>query len=392
MIKKIALMFLICLFFLSFYPSGSYSLSAKPQGPKKYIRVAIVKDKKEINLKLRGSYRISTLHTNELIKEGVNLKTTVRPTYSGLKLKDKDIKFFAIRIETRRDASIIINKRKFRGIIDIIREPDVTLLVVNHIDIEEYLCGVLYHEISHLWPYEALKVQAVASRTFALYQHKVNKDKDYDLTNTSFSQVYGGATSEKYRTNRAVIKTYGEILTYKSKIFPAYYHATCGGYTEDASRIWNIDIPPLKGVKCNFCKLSPYYRWRQKLPLSKIRQRLTENGLKIGKIKSIEPTGYDESHRIINLKITHSSGETIISGYKFRIMMGTTLIRSANFNVKIDSNSAEFKGKGWGHGVGMCQWGVLFMALQGYDKEEILKFYYPESKIENIWDEYDKSK
>ena len=383
--KKFLSFAIISLFFLSIHPKEAISLSAKPEGPKKYIRVAIVKGRKDIQLKLRGRFKILTLHTNELLKEGKNLRASVLPTYSGIKLGDEDYKIFGIRIVSERDASIFIDNRKFRGLVDIIREPDLTLLVVNHIDLEEYLCGVLHHEVSYLWPYEVLKAQAIASRTFALYQHQINREKDYDLTNTSFSQVYGGATGERYRTNKAVIATYGEVLTYNGKLFPAYYHATCGGHTQDASRLWDIDIPPLKGRECPNCKISPYYKWQKRLSLDYIQKKLNGEGLNVGKIYAIEPTGYDESHRLINLKITHSKGETIISGYRFRIIMGTNLIRSTNFKVELNINSALFTGFGWGHGVGMCQWGALSMALKGYKAEEILKFYYPQSEIKNIW-------
>lgn len=391
MIKRIFfIIFITAIFFFS-AERELKAFSSKPQGPKKYIRVAIIKGKKDINLSLKGDYQILTLHTNEPLVSGRNLKSKVYPTFSGLKVGKDDFKVFGIRIETSRDASIVIDGRCFRGMVDIIREEDVTLLVVNHIDIEEYLCGVLYHEVSHLWHMEALKVQAVASRTFALYQNKVNKNQDYDLTNTSYSQVYGGATSEKYRTNKAVIKTYGEILTYKGEIFPTYFHATCGGYTEDASCLWNVDIPPLKGVKCGYCEKSPHYNWQREVSLKDIAKKLNDNKIKVGKIYAIEPISYDKSGRITNLKITHSEGTTLISAYRFRIFVGPTLIKSASFTVEVRSGCAYFTGKGWGHGVGMCQWGACFLAKEGYSKEYILQFYYPQTKIMNIWSDDDRS-
>jgi stage II sporulation protein D len=367
------------------FTSSAWSMAAKPQGPKKYIRVQVGENKSHIDLLLKGNYKIMALHTNKLLAQGTNLETIVYPTYSGLRFKDEEFKIFGVRVRTEDDASIIIDGRKFRGLIDIIRDSNLTLLVVNHVDVEEYLCGVLYHEVSHLWPYEALKAQAIASRTFALYQHKENKDKDYDLTNTSFSQVYGGATSEKYRTNRAVIATYGEVLTYKDKIFPTYYHAACGGHTQDASRLWDIDLPPLKGIKCNYCKISPYYSWTKKIPLVFIQKKLNSSGLSVGKIYSIEASGYDRSGRVINLNIINSEGNTTVSAYRFRIRIGTVRLRSTKFKVEVKNDTAFFYGQGWGHGVGLCQWGAMYMALKGFNKEEILNFYYPHTEIKNIW-------
>jgi stage II sporulation protein D len=384
--RKICFILISILLTLSFL-NEAWSLSVRPRGPKKYIRVAIVKDREEIRLQLKGGYRILTLYTDELLKEGVNLEAKILPTHSGIRLNDDDIRFFGVRIETKRDASIIIDGRRFRGLVDIVRGEDLSLLAVNHVDIEEYLCGALHHEVPYFWPYETLRAQAIASRTFALYQNRVNKDEDYDLTSTHFSQVYGGATGERRRTNRAVIQTYGEILTYNGEIFPAYFHSTCGGHTQDASRFWKIDIPPLKGIECNHCRLSPHYKWDRRVSLSEIQERLNKGGLEIGRIKSIEVSGYDESGRTINLKIYHAKGETVISSYRFRILIGPTLIRSTNFILDVDSEEAYFDGKGWGHGVGMCQWGALFLSLKRHKTEEILKFYYPQSEIKNIWDE-----
>ena len=96
--------------------------------------------------------------------------------------------------------------------------------MVNELDPENYLRGILCNEIAPWWPLDALKAQAVVARTYALYQRQFTKNKDFDLTNDIYSQVYGGKTSEKWRSNRAVDLTRGEILTFKGNLFPAYYH------------------------------------------------------------------------------------------------------------------------------------------------------------------------
>ena len=385
--KNITRLLIICGALLLLVANGVLAGSAKPEGPKKDIRVAISKDKKSVKLYLKGRYSIYTLHTNELLKDGSNLKIVVYPSAGGIRLGKEDLNVFGIRIATARDASIVIDGRKFRGIMDIIREANGRLLLVNHVDIEEYLCGVLRHEVPHYWPMETLKAQAVVSRTFALYQHINNKEMDYDLTNTAFSQVYGGAAGEKRKTNKAVIETYGEVLTYKGKIFPAYFHACCGGHTQDAGRLWKNDLPVLKGRTCGYCRNTPHYPWKRKVSLWKIRGHLNDNGYKLGKILSIKAVDYDASGRIKNLKVCHSGGEAVVSAYRFRIMVSPTLIKSSKFKIKTKSDYAYFEGKGWGHGVGMCQWGALGMAMKRHKKEDILRFYYPSSEIKNIWSE-----
>jgi stage II sporulation protein D len=388
---KRLLIFIILLSIL-IKPSVALAMARVPKGPKKYIKVAVVENKQSINLKLKGKYEIYRLNSLDLIKEGSNLETIVKATDYGVSLNEEDVRSYGIRVITQKDASIIVDKRKFRGIMDIIRQPDKNLLLVNHVDIEEYLCGVLYHEVSHRWPIEALKAQAIASRTFALYQHEINKDKDYDLTNTTYSQVYGGATSEKYRTNKAVIETYGEVMTYNGKLFPSYFHACCGGHSEDADKLWNTNLPTLKGRICPYCGHSPHFDWSRKVSIWLIRKKLIEKGYKCGKIVSFEPAAYDKSGRVMDIIIKTTQGDIKINSNKFRIIISPTLIKSTKFIVRLEDEFLYFEGQGWGHGVGLCQWGACGMALEGFSTQEIIDFYYPNNKIINIWQNDSKTK
>jgi stage II sporulation protein D len=363
-----------------------FGFSQPPNPPKsgEIIRVAIVKDSPSIMLYIKGVFGIYSLNTNELLAEYRGLKTSiVTPTNYGIKIgRYLYFKIYGIKIIPKRDATIFINKRRFRGQVDIIRQQNMTLLVVNHIDVESYIRGVLYHEVSHKWPLEALKAQAVVARTYALYQAKENTTKDYDLTSDIYSQVYGGRSSEKYRTNKAVNLTLGEYLIYNGKIFPTYYHATCGGHTEDASKLWNINIPPLKGVECDFCSKSPHLYWKRNLRLNDIQIKLIKSGKKIAPIKAINILKRNESGRIDRMEIVDRRNSKIyLSGKEFRMIVGPNIIKSTNFTVSIRGYYADFKGKGWGHGVGLCQWGAKSMAECGFKYDEILKYYYPDSEL-----------
>ncbi|MCX5656988.1 MAG: SpoIID/LytB domain-containing protein, partial [Candidatus Omnitrophica bacterium] len=243
------------------------------------LRVAVLNNSPSVKLSIKGPYEIKTLQKEELIESGSFLKSTdVFPTPEGIEIGKKPYKFFGVKIEPGKDAFILINDRIYRGEIDIIRTKDARLLLVNHVGLEDYLYGVLYHEVSPRWPIEALKAQAIVSRTYALYQKSINETRDFDLTSDFYSQVYGGKTSEKYRTTRAVDLTRGEVLIYEGKLLPAYFHATCGGHTEDAGELWNTDLVPLKGVKCNFCRLSPHYRWENSLNLKEVMEKLVLGG------------------------------------------------------------------------------------------------------------------
>ncbi|RKY33003.1 MAG: hypothetical protein DRP74_01030 [Candidatus Omnitrophota bacterium] len=208
------------------------------------IRIAIIQDASSLVLESTGAYRITDSKTGETLNRGENLKTKVVAVEEGISFKVLGTFGNRILLEPGSSQGILINGRAYRGVIEFIRKEGKSVLAVNHINLEDYIKGILYHEVSHYWPMEALKAQAVACRTYAFYHIQQNSSKDFDLTSDVYSQVYGGKTSERYRTNKAVEETENTILLYLGKAFPAYYHATCGGHTVDASLLWSIDIIP----------------------------------------------------------------------------------------------------------------------------------------------------
>ena len=268
-----------------------------------YVRVAIIQDSASLNLKVNSFYEVLDSKTNKVLYKGKGLRTTVTAFKGGIVLGRINLNADKVLIKANDPEAIVINGRRFRGMFEFIKKDNLQLLVINHIELEDYIKGVLYNEASHYWPQEALKALAVACRTFALNQMQANKDKDFDVTSDIYSQVYGGKSSERYRTNKAVEKTQGLVLTYNGKIFPAYYHATCAGKTEDASILWNVDIAPLKGVNCGFCSDSPHYKWHAVLSSDEIREKLGNSGRNIKNIKDIVILARDTSGRIANLKI-----------------------------------------------------------------------------------------
>ncbi|OGX41081.1 MAG: hypothetical protein A2984_01980 [Omnitrophica WOR_2 bacterium RIFCSPLOWO2_01_FULL_41_12] len=346
-----------------------------------YVRVAILQDASFLRLKINGFYEVLDALTRKVLYRGKNLNTTVTVYAGGILLGNIKSKTDKLFIKSDDPLAININGRLFRGNIQFIKMSNLGLSVINHIELEDYIKGILYHESSHYWPIEALKAQAIACRTFALYQMQENKTRDFDLTSDIYSQVYGGRTSERYRTNRAVDETKGYVVTYQGKIFSTYYHATCSGHTEDASLLWNINIMPLKGVACSFCKDSPHFSWHYVLSLDEIKDKLANAGYKISNIKNILISGKDKSGRITNLKIILNKNDLEISAKDFRNIISPNIIRSTNFNVQVVNHDAVFEGFGWGHGVGLCQWGAYFMAKLGRNYQDILKYYYPGAQI-----------
>ncbi len=376
--------YVIVLFALIFSTSQSHPPLAFNAG-ETMLRVCVLKDAGTLTLSIKGDYRMLTLYADEVIDKGRDLKgATVVPAPSGLLISGEPLKIHGVRIVPKTDASIYIGERVFRGNVNIIRTEELKLLVINEIDLEDYLKGVLYHEVSHWWPIETLKAQAIAARTYALNQRSARLGKDYDLTSDIYSQVYGGRGSERGRTNMAVELTRGMVLTYNKEIFPAYYHAACGGYTEDASNLWKTDLPPLKVRKCNFCRLSPHYRWLRKLPIREVEKKLRAADYSVKGLKSITARGTTSSKRVEDIVIIGRE-KTVIPAKDFRLAVSPNVIRSTNFRIKMNRDNIIFYGHGWGHGVGMCQWGAFFLGLKRYKADRILRYYYPGTKIYTIY-------
>lgn len=348
------------------------------------VRVAILQNVDSLSLKVSGFYEIKDPVSGRVIAKGKNLKSTVTGYKGGILLAGINFNSGNILISTNGEEPVIINGRIFRGAMQFLKDKEDKLLAINRLELEDYIKGILYHEASHYWPMQALCAQAIVCRTYTVYQCLANKAQEYDLTNDVYSQVYGGQTSERYRTSLAVDQTRGIILTFKGRAISAYYHATCAGHTEDASLLWNINIPPLKGVACGFCKESPHFNWHYVVGSAELQEQLSKAGFKAAGIKSIAILGRDKSGRITDLKIVSAGGEFKIPAKVFRNIIGPDLIRSTNFTVSIANDDLVFEGLGWGHGVGMCQWGAYFMARKGSSWRQILKFYYPESQISSI--------
>jgi len=347
------------------------------------IRVAILTDAKEFHLSVRGNFKVVSLPGEKVLSTWYSLpRSVITSAENGIKIAKQEYPVARIKIIPQKDSSINVDNRRYRGEIDIIQNANKSLTVINTVDVEDYVRGILYHEISHRWPLEAIKAQAVAARTYAFYRIKNNKKNLFDVTDDIYSQVYGGSTSERYRTNLAVERTKGLVMIYNNDVLPAYYHATCAGMTEDAVQLWKTNLAPLKGVVCSFCANSPHFRWKKNFRSKDVQDKLNAKGYLLGLIKEIIVEKRNKSDRIETLKIvTRDNQEVVISGKDFRDIIGPNLVRSNNYAVFMKGYYFDLIGKGWGHGVGLCQWGAKEMAHERYLFEEILKFYYPGVKI-----------
>jgi len=268
----------------------------------------------------------------------------------------------------------------YRGYLKVIN-VDGRLFVINYLSMDEYLYSVVPSEIISSWNIEALKAQAVASRTFAIYHMlKTKKGSFYDLDSTKRFQVYNGVNAEKVKTSIAVDKTKDEIIVYNGKPILAFFHSTCGGRTIDDKFVWKgNDLPYLEGVKCNFCKESKYYNWKTTLTLAEIKKNVGKKFKNIGNIKKI--LFGKNFERVTEVTIIHDGGKIVLTGNNFRLLFPPKKIKSLFFSTNKVDGGLLLTGHGWGHGVGMCQWGAKGMSETGADYKAILNYYYKNINI-----------
>lgn len=350
----------------------------------KWIRVAVVQDRPTINLQVHGRFTMSALHTGEPIQQERRLPLLeIHGVPEGLAIGGTVIPFFGVRIEPAGDATINLNGQRLRGTIEIVRQKNLTLLVINHLALEDYLRGVLSKEAPDYWPPEALKAIAIAARTYAVYQRYTKEEGSFDVSGDVMSQDYGGKTSEKIGTTRAVKATAGWILLYKGKPFPTFYHSTCGGMTEPARVMGSFDLEPLRGqIVCNFCSGSPFYRWQRRLTKADVAWALRKSSHgSVGTVYDVRVAKRTAAGRVEQIAILGGQRTVRLTGYEFRALFGFDSIRSPAFAVTPIDEGFLIAGRGWGHGVGMCQWGVAELARRGLSATEILAFYYPGAEL-----------
>lgn len=266
---------------------------------------------------------------------------------------------------------------RYRG--DVIARLDGRQIsVINRIDIEEYLRGVLPHEVSHTWHPEALKAQAIAARSYVLSRASENRSFAHDVDNTVSSQVYKGTLGEKPSTDKAVEETRGLVLMHNGKIAVGFFHASCGGATEDSGNVWSTTLPYLKGKHSPWCAGTPHHSWVALIPASEAAQLL---GL-TGSVTLIEVRGWTPTQRVRSLAVRSGTGQVrVVSGADFRRALGINRVKSMLFTPRVRGPWVQLVGRGWGHGVGMCQWCASRMAQQGMEAAQILAHFYHTAAI-----------
>jgi stage II sporulation protein D len=337
------------------------------------IRVAIAENARAADL--RGSnIEVSELGC-ALCPRGGWRTDAVRAVASGPGVEIGGRSASAFRLTS--DTPIRMNGREYPATLEIVRYGD-GLAIVNELRLEDYVVGVLRAETSERWPLETLRAQAIVARTYAAFLRSSSGSRPYHIVASTTHQVYAGHVPPSSPIWDAVRDTNGQVLLWDGELFPAFYHSTSGGYTEDPRSVFAArNMPALKAVRDEFSAAAPHFYWTLELRLSDLSDILRRNGYDVGTVSAIEVVERTQSLRVGSLIVRGTRSSARLRGNDFRRMVGYETIRSTLFAVALDGSVARFSGRGYGHGVGMSQWGAKGMAEQGYTFERILEYYYP---------------
>ena len=298
-----------------------------------------------------------------------------------------------------------LNSKKYRGKLNLITNLEGSSFdAVNIVPIESYLAGVAGAEMPDYWEPEALKAQVIAARTYCLYTKKrFGGNRNWDVGKTAAHQVYQGVSAESAAIWNAVNQTTGMVLTCKQSngiedIFPAYYSSTCGGHTENSKNVFGDSFIPMTGVPCPYCQdvaKPKFFFWPMvrfdKIDITDRLFQRYEKLKQLGDINNIniaDQSDYGDFSRLTMIELLGSNGnKEFLRAEDFRLAIDSTgrKIKSTCFQLEdLDDSWAFLSGRGWGHGVGMCQCGAEGMARKGKTAKQILSHYYPESKILTI--------
>jgi len=255
------------------------------------------------------------------------------------------------------------------------------LLAVAVEPLEAYVAAVVSREAPPRFHPEALAALAVAVRTYAAGAAARPRDPAYDVVATVEDQVFDGMDGVSQVFREAGDRTRGMVVRYRGELARTVYHSTCGGRTEDAVAVWGTDIPYLRAQFCDDCTDSPVYRWEYRMSDAEARRVAKALGVPPGKDLQIDVTGRTRTGRASRVRVSSAGVSRDLAGAEFRRAAGYAKVRSLKMEVVRVAGEWRFTGEGWGHGVGMCQYGANGMAMRGAGFREILARYYPGTEI-----------
>ncbi|MBQ7515830.1 MAG: SpoIID/LytB domain-containing protein [Schwartzia sp.] len=376
------------------------------------IQVGLATEQVSAAISANGAYVVRDEATGQgLLQCPSNQTLTVTLKNRQMVLNGKGISARRLRIQAadeRSSTCLHFAGHPYRGALRLELTAD-GLTVVNEVKLDDYIGGVIDEEMAPGWPREALRAQAVAARTFALYSRGKHNDEGFDVCTGTHCQVYGGIESESPTGLAAVSSTRGEVMMYGGKPIYAAFHASSGGCTAGSEETGGNPVPYLKPVRDDD-SASPRHNWQQRFPVAEVQAKLKAAGFDIGALKSAVLSPLDDrgkpgvdrfpSGRVRTVRFTGARGTAEVAGTKLRWTFGlpSTLFELRHgTNGKVAANpkgSLSFSGKageelvfdghGAGHGLGLSQWGAYAMAAKK-DYKTILHHYYTGIEIRKLY-------
>lgn len=283
-----------------------------------------------------------------------------------------------------------VNNIPYQGVLTLkIDRAHDRLLLINTVNLDDYIYGVLRWESFQSWPHEMQKVQAIASRTFAVY-HILNSratHQPYDLKNSNFHQTYNGTHAYEH-LREAVEETAGTILTYNNTVVLAMFDICCGGIIPGYMKSPNFSEAPYLARKkpCTYCNHYKLYSWKHEFSLSDLHKRclahknIAQKVAALGTIKDLHICEKDKAGIVHTIKLVGSKKNATFTARQLKDCLQPQL-KSLTFAVKKEQNTVMIKGSGFGHQLGLCQRGARELVKQGWPAHRILAFYYPHTTL-----------
>jgi stage II sporulation protein D len=196
------------------------------------------------------------------------------------------------------------------------------------------------------------------------------------VASTTASQVYKGLESEAQSTHAAVDATRGQVLTYGGQIIEAVFHSSSGGYTENVEDVWQRPLPYLRAVQ-DYDSGAPVYQWSVSMPMDDFQRRISG----VGNLFSAQPERTTPRGRVVTMRLQGDSGTRVLSGNEIRQALN---LRSTLFSMTVSGDTVQIYGRGFGHGLGLSQWGAHNMAKQGRSYQDILTHYYQGAALSQV--------
>jgi stage II sporulation protein D len=372
--------------------------------PRFLIRVLLLKSSSTCKLKVESSFVVLNAQTQTTEARFNQFDAPAEVNISEGRIVILGQPFISKQIIIFPDEPHIFNLNgdDYRGKLELILNADSNSFdAINLVPLEPYLAGVISAEMPNYWEPEALKAQAIAARTYCLYvKNRFGDGRNWDVTKTQANQRYLGVKAESSQIWEAVNQTQGQVLVCMQTdgsegLFPAYYGSSCGGHTENSKNVFGDYFEPLTGVACPYCEKvakADFFSWSPvRFHKTIVSDRLINRYPRLAKlgeiidINSIEQSNYEGYSRLTRIELIGSTGKKdFLRAEDFRLAIDSSGqdIKSTIFQIIDDGDKWVFaQGRGFGHGVGMCQCGAEEMARQGKTARQILSYYYPGSNI-----------